>query len=203
MKNNFNKWLNFVNPENLKDNLTFCSLYIMLYETTTDYIIQQVKDFYITGYDDDLGFTIDAKKYKKDVLSKDKNVLNASLLWFKNADAINQDSIVKFSEIRKYRNILVHEMLNNIFEGLDKNFVHHFFELVDFRIGLERWWFINIEHPTSDNDNNEDFDEDSIITLTQVLYRIIMDIISGNKNSEYYYKEFVKYKERERITYDL
>jgi len=192
MKENFDKWIKFLNPENLKDNLTFCSLYIMFYETTKDYVIDQVKDFYMIGYDKEQGYITD-KKYKKEVLSKERNVLNASLLWFKDADAISYTDIEIFSDIRKYRNILAHEMLDKIFEGLDENFIQRFVELINFRINLERWWIINIDVPTSDI--NKKIEEDQIISSSQILYRMIMDIISGNENSEYYYNEFIKYKE--------
>lgn len=64
MSDNFEKWLKFLKPENLKDNLICCSLYIAFFETTKAYIVDQIKSFYLVGYDS-LNGDIISLDYKK------------------------------------------------------------------------------------------------------------------------------------------
>ena len=49
-KNNINKWLKFLDPENLKGNLMFSSLYIASFEAFKDYVVDEVKFFFNTGF---------------------------------------------------------------------------------------------------------------------------------------------------------
>ena len=137
MNENFDKWLAFIKPENLKDNLICCSLYIAFFETTKAYIVDQVKDFYSIGWNQDSGDVI-SENYKIDVVANDpKNIVHASLLWFRKTNAITDEDIQLYSELRKYRNLIAHEMLEKLFDGLNKDFSDKLTQLIDFRIKLE------------------------------------------------------------------
>lgn len=195
MDDNFEKWLAFLKPGNLKDNLICCSLYIAFFETTKAYVIDQVKNFYSTGFDSETGEII-SSDYKNNVLSKASgNVLNASLLWFKDSKAINEDDIAVFSELRKYRNLMAHEMLERLFEGLDKDFAERFSQLIEFRVKIERWWIFEIEIPTGTFDNPEDIKETDVVSSSELMFKMILDIVAGDEEkSNYYYNEFLKYK---------
>lgn len=46
MKSHIEEWTNILDPQILKSNLEFISLYIALYEKLEDVIISRVKDFY-------------------------------------------------------------------------------------------------------------------------------------------------------------
>ena len=54
------------------------------------------------------------EQYKKDVLSKNKSRVYASLLWLKELGAIDQADIDNFDEIREHRNELAHNPLSFI-----------------------------------------------------------------------------------------
>lgn len=197
MSEELKKLINFVNPENLKSNLILCSLYIAFFETTKQFVVEQPRSFFSTGFSTESGEII-GPRYKEKVLNKDKkNKLNASLLWFKELGAIGDKEIEAFQGLREYRNILAHEMLERLYDGLDDKFSEQLALLVDFRIKLERWWLFNIEIPTADDDYPEGLSEEDVMTSSQILYRIILDVLSEDtEKANYYYSEFLKkYKE--------
>ena len=195
MKEHIDKLIDFVNPRNLKNNLIGSSLYIAIFETTKDYIVEQVRDLFSIGYCSDTGSIIDPE-YKQKVLSKDpKSELKSSLLWFCEQGAISQSEVESFDDLRKYRNELAHEMLKNLYNGLGSTFSENFNQLISLRIKLERWWIFNVEIPTSDVDPESVKDED-VMTSSQILYKLVFDVLSDDdEKSKYYYSEFLKYKE--------
>jgi len=194
MNANLDKWIDFLDPENLKGNLMASSLFIATYESFTDYAIDEVKFFYNTGFDES-GYTFNPK-YEKDVLSKDKKVINASLLWLKENEAISAEDIEKFNEIRRYRNKLTHELMNILFEKVPADLPKLFLDLFILRVKIEKWWILNIEIPTEpDSEKYQNITEDDIITSSQMLYRIIMDMLSDDEKTANFYKnEFLKYR---------
>lgn len=56
MKSHIEQWANILDPEILKPNLEFISLYIALYEKLEDTIISRVKDFYTVIELDDIEY---------------------------------------------------------------------------------------------------------------------------------------------------
>lgn len=196
MNENFEKWIAFLKPENLKDNLICCSVYIAFFETTKDYIVNQVRDFYSIGWSSENGDVI-SEDYKTQVLAKDKdkNPLKASLIWFKENNAITEEDILVYDELRKYRNVIAHEMLEKLFDGLNKDYSEKLNQLIELRIKLERWWIFNIELETGMIENPENIKEEDVISNSQMIFKLILDIVSGDEEkSNYYYKEFLKYK---------
>lgn len=197
--NNLEKLINFVNPDILKGNLICCSLYMAFYETTKDYIINQPKSFFTNGFDSETGDII-SPSYKEKVLSLDSNrsILKSSLIWFKNNEAISDEDIANFEALRKYRNVIAHEMLDKLYEGLDTNFNKHFEELITLRLKLERWWVFNIEIPTGDFENPQEIKDEEVITSSQMIYNLILDVLSQDEEkSKYYYTEFLKFKQNQ------
>lgn len=195
MNENFKKLLNFVNPENLKGNLICCSLYIAFFETTKDYIIEQPKSFFSIGFSSESGEIV-GPNYKEKVLSLDtKSVLKASLLWFEQNEAITSNDIEIFYDLREYRNLLAHEMLQKLYDGLDANsFAQKFSQLINLRIKIERWWVFNIEIPTGDFEDPQNIKEEDIMTSTEILYNIISDVLSDDEEkANFYYSEFLKH----------
>lgn len=194
MENNFDKWIAFLYPEKLKDNLIFCFLFIAVYESFKDYVVEEVKFFFHMGADQT--GDIFSSRYKTSVLDKDKNTLNATLLWLLELGAIGESDIERFQEIRKHRNRLTHEMMECLLEGMPKELPECLADLFTLRIKIEKWWVLNIEIPTNpDYDSSSDIREEDIMTSSQIIYRIIMDMLSGdNQAAAFYRDEFIKFK---------
>lgn len=186
--NNIDKWIKFLDPENLKGNLMFSSLYIAAFESFKDYIVDEVKFFFHNGFKD--GHDIFDPKYDSHVKSKDKSIAKASLLWFVEMEAINENDILLFDDLRQYRNKLSHELMTLLFEGLPEELPTKLSHLLQLRIKIEKWWLLNIEIPTNpDFDSMNEINEDSIMTPTQMLNKLIFDMLSGDEKKANYYKD--------------
>lgn len=189
-KANINKWLKFLDPENLKDNLMFSSLYIASFEAFKDYVVDEVKFFFNTGFSEG-EFTF-SEEYISKVKALDKSILKATLLWLKDLEAIDEKDIEVFEELRKYRNKLSHELMTLLFEGLPQELPEKFAQMIALRVKIEKWWILNIEIPTNpDLDGNPEIKEEDIMTSSQIFNRLVFDMLSGDeKQASYYHNEF-------------
>lgn len=186
------KWLRFLDPENLKDNLLFSSLYVAYFESFKEYVVETVKFFFNTGFSEDEYIFSD--DYKTKVLSKDKSPIKATLIWLKELEAIDQSDILLYDELRQYRNKLSHELLTLLFEGLHDDLPKNLTKLINVRVKIEKWWILNIEIPTSgDYEAHETPTEEDIMTGSQLVNKLIFDMLSGDeKKANYYREEFAK-----------
>jgi hypothetical protein len=105
-------WERFLNPDALRTNLIVASLYITAFEMLKESIIERPREFFSEGYDKN-GIIV-GEKYNQEVLSLNKSPLYASLFWFKDMNAIDNNDIKIFDKIRKCRNDITHEIVNYI-----------------------------------------------------------------------------------------
>lgn len=176
----------YLNPEKLKNKLIISSLFIASFESLKDYIVEELKFFYNIGFSGDK--YILSKEYTKDVLEKDKSVLKASLLWFKDNGALSDEDLMIFDRLRAYRNKLSHELMRLLFDDLLDNISEDFNKLLEIRIKIEKWWILNIEIPTNpDFDNREEITEDDITTPSQMIYKLILDMLSEDYDTAHFY----------------
>ena len=194
-KDNLNKWADFVNPALLKDNMIAISLFIANFEALKDYIVEQPKSFFETGFNEN-GSIIDSA-YSTDILSKNRNVVTASLLWWVEMEAITQSDIDTYHIFRQHRNKLTHEMLKYLFDGLEDDFPQQFANIVAMKIKLDRWWTFNIEIPTNpDLDDLPEINPEEVSTSSEILHQLISDILSEDQErANYYIKAFMEQKD--------
>ncbi len=189
---NFDKWIEFLKPDNLKGNLISCALYIALYESFKTNVIEKVKFFYNTGFNGNE--FIFSPSYTTEVLSKDKNILRATLLWLKEREAVDETDLLEFKKIKEYRNKLAHEMMTLLFEGTE-SLPDRFSQLITIQIKIEKWWLLNIEIPTNHDFDGKEINEADVITSSQITTKLMLDILTGDeKTANYYYNEFIKHK---------
>jgi hypothetical protein len=170
----------------------YSSLYIATFESFKDYIIDTVKMFYNNGIADGK-FTF-SQDYKLNVVNKDKSIQTATLLWLKDLNAINQQDIEIYNNLKQYRNKLAHELMTLLFEGLPIELPEKFSQLIQLRIKIEKWWILNIEIPTNpDFDLSPEIKEEDIMTSSEIFNKIILDMLSNDeKKASYYQYEFRK-----------
>jgi hypothetical protein len=145
------KWERFLDPGVLRPNLILASLYIAAFEVLKNSIVERLRDFYVSGWDQN-GLII-SPEYQDEVLSRDKSPTYASLKWLKESEVINDDDVEKFNKIKSCRNLLAHEITKMLMEGLPSDFLERFNDMVALLDKMERWWIVNAEIPT-----NPDFD---------------------------------------------
>jgi len=187
------KWERFLDPEVLRPNLILASIYIAAFEILKNSIIERIRDFYISGFDEN-GWII-MPEYKDNVLSKDKSPTYASLKWLKESKAISEGDIEKFNKIKECCNLLAHEITKMLMEGLPSDFAECFSDMTALLDKIERWWIINVEIPTNpDFDGKHDeIDESGIVPGPIMSLRMMIDVALGaNETANFYIDEFKK-----------
>lgn len=188
-KNDYTQqWKNILDTEVLRGNINLIAMYIMVYEQLEDTIISRPKDFYTTIEPDEEA----QKNYERYVLSlydnkacpkiNSKNkALIASLIWFKNSGAIDDNDIDIFSASRTLRNEITHEMLSTITLGAEK-VVDQFCMMYGLFCKIEKWWILEIEVPIAGDYKPEEVDQDAVMSGNMILLDIIIDILVNNSN---------------------
>jgi hypothetical protein len=187
------KWERFLDPGVLRPNLILASLYIAAFEVLKNSIIERLRNFYISGFDEN-GWII-LPEYKDEVLSKDKSLTYASLKWLKTSEAINGDDVEKFNKIKECRNLLAHEITRMLMEGLPSDFTERFNDMVALLDKIETWWIVNVEIPTNpDFDGKyEEIDESKIVPGPILSLRMMVDVALGSDEAAtFYINEFKK-----------
>ena len=96
-------------PEEVIGNMLRVGVALTLYELLKSQVLDRVRDFYWTGFDE-TGFLYDDKAFDRDVRSLDSgSVYRASLLWLKTHGAIDSNDVDVVNRMHKYRQKLAHE----------------------------------------------------------------------------------------------
>ncbi len=191
MEESRKSWEKFLQPETLRGNLIAISLYISAFEMFKGQIIEKPKTFFSDGFDQN-GLIIN-EQYKSEVLSKSKSPFYASLLWFKEMEAIDDVDIEIFDGIRKHRNEVAHEIINFISDAKRNLDIKKFQELIALLSKIEKWWLINFEIAIDPHMVPNDVDPDEVIPGPIWSLQLMLDIALGNEPEEgYYYNEFTE-----------
>lgn len=181
-------WKNILDTDVLRGNINLIAIYIMVYELLEDIIISRPKDLYtIIEFDEEA-----QKNYEKHVLSlydkrafpyiKTKNkTLIASLIWFRNLGAIDENDINIFADARTLRNEITHEMLTTISVGTEK-LVEQFCIMHGLFCKIEKWWILEMEVPITGDYKVEEIDQEGVMSGNMILLDIIIDILANNSN---------------------
>ncbi len=135
----------FLNPEVLRTKLITASMYLTAFELLKDGIIDRVKAFYITGFDENE--TEVSTAYNTEVLSLNKSHLYASLLWLKRQGAIDDDNLAAFESIKTCRNGVAHELQRIVAGDTEVAFVEHFHALISLLRKIQLMFEIALGEP--------------------------------------------------------
>lgn len=191
----FASWMKFLNPDSLKSNLIVASLFLTAYETLRESIIDQLKGFFITGFNRADGYKY-SPDYQSKVLSQHNSPLCASLLWFKDMDAITDEDIDKVDRIREHRNEIAHDLPRFIATAdCDVN-VALIADICEIVAKIDRWWIREIEIPTNPDftpDDLDSIDYDAVTSGRMMFLRMMLEIATGTDDkASFYYNEFAK-----------
>jgi hypothetical protein len=185
-------WERFLNPESLRANLVTGSLFIAAFEMLKTSIIDHIRDFFSTGFNQ--SGPIIGERYKTAVLSLNNSPLYASLEWLKNMDAINDKDIEDFEKIKKCRNEIAHEFVNFLSTGPTIDPLPLFPTMISLLSKIEKWWILNVEIPTNPDFDGKDIDENGIIPGPIMTLQMLTDIDIGSEKGSKAYYEFMKEK---------
>ncbi|MGM0589440.1 MAG: hypothetical protein ACQETE_13545 [Bacteroidota bacterium] len=197
MSDSKKSWEKFLNPESLKSNLIYISLFITSFELFKDRVKELPLNFFAKEYDQN--GPKESKKYKNEVKSRSNYLTEASLLWLAELGAIEKEDIDAYHKIRKHRNECVHD-LNKFLAEVDKEFDANLFaELIELFAKIEKWWIVEIDIPTNPfHSSPRPTENDEVIPGSVIMLQLIHDIATGNEPEEGYYYE--KFKEMNKNT---
>lgn len=200
------KFFELLNPDMLKEQLILISLFIAVYENFKSTIIENVKYFYWSGYENGKE---QFEYYEQDVLSKVKSKKNrqikATLHWLKEAGAMTEEDKQNFTKITEMRNSLAHNMSATLLEGLPPNFNDLYVNMLGLFEKIIKWWICEIEIPTNPDLNHEQYENicwDEVTSVNLEFLKIMTDIAinSTEKYQQIYRDLFRKPDKREFVT---
>lgn len=186
------QWKNIFDRDMLRESVNILALYITMYELLEDTLISRPKDFFTEFEYDERA----KKQYEEHVLSLyDKSVcpgittknkeLIASLLWFKKMEAITDNDIQLFANLRITRNEVTHRMLNAIAEG-GSRYLIQLMELYKLFCKIERWWILEIEVPIGGEiPPDQEIKEEDVMSGNMIILNAIIDILSNESNANF------------------
>lgn len=189
-------WEKFLNPQSLKNNLVKCSVYIVFFEKLKESIVEKIKDFYWTGYEDEKDI-ID-EKYKKRFYKQGVDIFDESLNWLIENGAINKSDKQKIIELKDHRNEIAHQMVNFITSsGKDVN-ESLLLECYEIQSKIDKWWIIEVELPTNPESMQIDpevIHYEGIFSGNMALLQLLYMVYTGNDEGlNEIYKKVMKFK---------
>lgn len=175
-----------MNEDILKSNINFAALFVLNFECLKDYIITQPRDFYSdVAIKDGKLCCEETEEYKKEVRSLEKNIENASLRWFMNADAITEEDYNLYQKLRERRNDITHELLKNLNNGFNETDAKLYVKLLELYQKIDKWWIKEIEIPISGEVLPDKYDPEQVSGGQAMILSIINDIIFDNNKERY------------------
>lgn len=178
---------NLFDEPTLKRNIEFAALFVLNYESLKEYVINQVKGFYVESIifnGDEIKYK-EPDEYKKQVRNLDTKIDTASMKWFMNVGAITKQELDLYHVCRKRRNDITHELLKNLCSGFHENDVELFSSMVHLYQKLDNWWINEIEIPASADENPADYNRDQVFGGQAFVLSAINDIILANGADKY------------------
>jgi len=167
-----------LHPEELRSVLLSVSLFVMIFEMFRDRVVDHPRFLHSNEFGPN-GWVVDKAAYERDVTSRHKNTLQASLLWFHSYNAIDDDDLKTFARIRSCRNRVVHELSNLLGSAAINEVGPRFQELHKLFRKIEVWWFRNFEMEFNDALAGREFEDDEITPGSFLMIQMLVDSALG------------------------
>lgn len=170
-------------PTRIRATLAFAGLYQITHEMIKQAVVQDVFDFYRTGFEGHR--THDGVRYNARVLSKaPKNRFRASVLWLVEAGAITLDQADRLTAIYGHRNELTHELVKYIVDPEFEPDLDLFTDSVTILKAIRRFW-TSIERDIGTFEDFGEVDLDEIVPLSLlVLQRCLDAYVAGLEQTD-------------------
>ena len=128
-------------------------------------------------------------QYQQEVIDpikgKDAQVLRGSLLWLQGQEAITDEDSTRISQIRSRRNVIVHELLSILGEGLSEEDAKMISELLELNQKINRWYFLYVDAPIMGYNVPDDTSELNIFGGDDVILQGMFRILFMNEGEQY------------------
>jgi hypothetical protein len=172
------KWERFLDPDVIRPSLFLATMFITAFEVLKNTAIERIRSFYIDGLDESGPVVSD--EYKKEVVSRNKNILYASLEWLQESGVINDKDMETFEELKATRNQLAHQLFETVTGQVESKHEEQFAVLIGLLRKIEVWWVVNFEIPINPDYEGQEIDEEGIVLGAILSLQLFIEVASGN-----------------------
>ena len=195
MENVEGAWEEFLNPDVVRAKLISAGLFLVGYEMLLDSIKRHPLSFYAETWTND--GPEQSEKYRDEVLSLDPqgkmDAKRGSIAWLRKMEAISRDDEDAIRSVTDARNEIAHEMSAMIGGSKPPEFAEQFTTLMELVGKIEKWWIINVEIPTNPDFDDEDIDENGIVSGPSWVMQLLHTVAFGEGEDAWeFYHEFIK-----------
>lgn len=186
-------WIkNIIDENNLKENLSFVSLFISVYESMTDFAVNNVYQF-LCNWKIENGEEVytETDEYRNKIKNRivddkgNKDKTKASFLWIFDWSAFSEDDYKTFLSAKAIRNKYAHELFNTVLTGVADDDANVFVKMVSLYRKITNWWIIHIEEPELGEEIPTDADLDQAQSMSNIVFDMIIDVLYNGKSDEY------------------
>ena len=170
-------WERFLDPDIVRPSLFLATMFIAAFEVLKSSIVDRVRDFYSHGWDES-GPMI-GPEYQREVASRSKSILYASLEWLRQHEAVDDADLKTFEELKQVRNRLAHRLYSVATGQAESDHATQFPVLVALLRKVEVWWVVNVEIPTNPDFVDQEIDEAGIVPGAVLSLQMLIQVASG------------------------
>lgn len=175
----------------LRQTLSFFGLYISLYENFIETSTARVESFLcfeiVSVHNGKIKYKHN-DSYKEEVKNKivdekgNKDITKATMLWFLDLGAINQDEYELFLGLKSLRNSFVHDMADHVWKGVSEDDIQSLTSLFILSAKLDKWWINEIEVPIMGIHDLNAEEKDRVFSLNMMFFWQMIQALLGIEN---------------------
>lgn len=119
-------------------------------------------------------------EYQREVASRKKSILYASLEWLIEHEAIDAKDLETFEKLKGIRNQLAHQLFEVVTGQIESEHEAQFSALVELLRKIEVWWVVNVEIPINPDFDGQDINEEGIVPGAVLSLQMLIEVASGN-----------------------
>lgn len=162
-----------IQPENVATALVRAGAFLTGYELVKTAIIDQVKGFFLQGFDEN--GLVYSRDYEQKVLTLGKNPFEASLNWLIQMEALTQEQADALDAIRSHRHEIAHELPRFLVDPDADVSIERLVELRGIMRSLDRFWG-GIDVDVNPDFEGVDVDRDNIVSGSGALLAYLLQI---------------------------
>jgi hypothetical protein len=165
-------WSRVLDPAELRLNLSAAGIFLIGYEVLKGSLVDYPRGFFC-GIPE-LEFPGGRRRYKAEVLRRDKDITVASLLWFQSRGAIAEGDVTEFHRIRQQRNALAHETLKYISKHSRTDYAPLLEAMLALLEKVETWWVVNIEVPSNEQFDGQEIHNEDVSSGVVIMMKLLV-----------------------------
>lgn len=178
MNTTADRWERSLDPDVVRLSLFLATMFITTFEILKNSIVDRIRDFYSVGWSES-GSTVNPE-YQREVASRKKSILYASLEWLIEHEAIDAKDLETFEKLKGIRNQLAHQLFEVVTGQIESEHEAQFSALVELLRKIEVWWVVNVEIPINPDFDGQDINEEGIVPGAVLSLQMLIEVASGN-----------------------